>query len=119
MGMYSVNLGVYNKQKAIGYIAYMIIGSYFEKTRPGFVFRNWKLDYAELSDQQKFEKEELADRLMGRLGEEFLTAISGLRCEAIPRWNGSDLEIRFLTGGFEAVICTVSPKGRLEIQAVP
>ena len=119
MGLYSVKYGTYDRQKAIGYIAYMIASSYFKETPKNRWVLTWRLDYAEMKENQKYENEAYADTLMERLGEKFLTAIGDLKCSLAARREGEDLRLYFFTGGFEALICTVDPRGRLEIKAVP
>ena len=119
MGLYSVNYTTYNKQKAMGYITYMIASSYFKETPKNRWVQTWRLDYAEIKENQKYEKETYVDTLMGRLGKEFLAAIGDLKCSLLARREGEYLRLYFLTGGFEALICSIDSKGRLDIEAVP
>ena len=80
MGLYSVKYGTYDRQKAMGYIAYMIASSYFKETPKNRWVRTWRLEYAEMKENQKYENEAYADTLMGHLGENFLAAIGDLKC---------------------------------------
>ena len=119
MGLYSVKYDTYDSQKAMGYIAYMMAGSYFARTEPKPVFETWRLNYAEMNDRQKEEKEAFADAQMLRLGEDFLESIASLRCEVHPSMQEGDLVLQFETGGFDGIVCRITDKGRLTIEAVP
>ena len=74
MGLYSVKYETYDRQKAMGYIACMIASSYFKETPKSRRVRTWRLDYAEMKENPKYENEAYADTLMEDPGVEFLIA---------------------------------------------
>ena len=119
MGMYSVKYSAYDRQKAVGYIAYMMVGSYFYKAEPNSTIGVWRLHYAEMDSAGKYELEEQADMMMESFGTDFLKKIGRLMCCVKFRDLGESLELVFTTCGFEEVVCTITKKGRLDIRAVP
>ena len=60
MGFFSLSKKQYNKQQAVGYVVYMMVGSYFHAEDLPRKFHNFHLHYAELPEAQKGKIAELA-----------------------------------------------------------
>lgn len=119
MKIYTTKYG-YSKQKAMAYAVYMMTGSAFEKVKVNEVaVSSFKLHYAELGPEQKYEYEEEAENQTIGLGKHFLENISRLRCKMHIEKSGKDLLLTFSTEGFEEIICKIDEKGGLETRAVP
>ena len=52
MGFFSLSKKQYNKQQAVGYVVYMMVGSYFHAEDLPRKFHNFHLHYAELPEVQ-------------------------------------------------------------------
>ena len=88
MGFFSLSKKQYNKQQAVGYVVYMMVGSYFHAEDLPRKFHNFHLHYAELPEAQKGK---IADQVicqMNKLDTKFLQEIALLRCEVVSFYEG-------------------------------
>lgn len=88
MRFFSLSKKQYNKQQAVGYVVYMMVGSYFHAEDLPRKFHDFHLHYAELPEAQKGK---IADQVicqMNKLDTKFLQEIALLRCEVVSFYEG-------------------------------
>lgn len=107
----------YNKQQAVGYVVYMMVGSYFHAEDLPRKFHNFHLHYAELPEVQKGK---IADQVicqMNKLDTKFLQEIALLRCEVVSFYEGEKLCLVFSTCGFGEIRCWITKDGWFELSS--
>lgn len=82
MRFFSLSKKQYNKQQAVGYVVYMMVGSYFHAEDLPRKFHNFHLHYAELPEAQK---ERLQIRLSARWTNLIRSFCKRLHCFDV-RW---------------------------------
>ena len=117
MGFFSLSKKQYNKQQAVGYVVYMMVGSYFHAEDLSRKFHNFHLHYAELPEAQKGK---IADQVicqMDKLDTKFLQEIALLRCEVVSFYEGEKLCLVFSTCGFGEIRCWITKDGWFELSS--
>lgn len=116
-GIFSLSKKQYNKQQAVGYVVYMMVGSYFHAEDLPRKFHNFHLHYAELPEVQKGK---IADQVicqMDKLDTKFLQEIALLRCEVVSFYEGEKLCLVFSTCGFGEIRCWITKDGWFELSS--
>ncbi len=118
--LYADKTEKYNKQLAGAYIAYMMVGSMFNKCvchQPGLINRA-RLHYCEMGKDQ-VNAEDAILGLLDSIDEAFADRLAKLRCEAVFKETVNSghttLDVMFDTGGFETLEATVDEKGKIRL----
>lgn len=113
MKMFASKEKGYNRQLATAYIAGMMIGSYFYKSRFASIMeeKHLYLHYAEMPRARQYEEEEKLLRAMSGMERSFLRRIGELKCQIRCGREGERYVLTFDTGGFESLRCEVDLRG--------
>lgn len=105
----------YRKQLAVGYVVYMMGGSYFKTCtcKNKIEEKHLFLHYSEMPKQKQMDLETKILRMMDKLDKEFLMKIENLRCEVHFKHNEEGYQIEFKTGGFESLLCNIQEDGEV------
>ncbi len=107
----------FNNQKATTYIAYMMVGSFFNKTylvSQGQAKRLY-LEYKEMPSKNQFKTEELILSLMSKKSMGDVSRFENLNCEVTILRDESYYEVRFDTKGFGSIVARVDENGKVEL----
>lgn len=105
----------FDTQLAVGYIMYMMVGSYFSSSKNVRDFKKLYLHYAEVPREKQYQYEEQVIQAVEELPPQFLQKISDLRCEANFTFRKGEIIVEFRTGGFEGLRCFVKQDGTFRI----
>ncbi len=106
----------YDGQLATAHALLMACGSLFKDCECSpHKERNTYLHYAEMQDWQKDDLEREIAKRLDWIRPGFLKKLGGLKCQVLFGWEGERLIVRFDTGGFEALECSVGGDGKFEI----
>lgn len=119
MGAFEKSEKNYSRQLAVGYIVYMMAGSYFRQTGSRRNLQNLYLHYAEMPRQKQYQYEERVIRAMDHLDRNFLQKIESLRFQVTGRFDQEDYLLDFSTGGFESLQCRVQKNGSFQLIPLP
>ncbi len=109
----------YDRQRAAGYIAYMMGASCFHScTCKSFVQeQSFLLHYREMPEPKALRIEDQVLDELARLGTRFLRRLSDLSCEAQFSVANGILVVQFDTGGFESISAKVNAGGKVRVVA--
>lgn len=119
MGAFDKSEKNYSRQLAVGYIVFMMAGSYFCQSGSSRTLQNLYLHYAEMPQQKQYQYEERVIRAMEQLDSKFLRRIAGLRFRVSGRFDQEDYLLNFSTGGFESLQCRIQKNGTFRLIPLP
>jgi len=107
----------YDKQMAVGYMAYMMGGSYFHRCRckSPVEEKHLFLHYAEMPTEKQYQYEEKILKSIEAINPVFLQMLGSLNCEAFCYHRHGEYRIDFRTGGFESIRFVIRNNGSFSI----